>query len=181
MTPFPWEGFRKIIVSMAQVPDDYVTIDGAGEAIVQPNFVGAALRWKVRISPRRSSTVGQGRAYKETALETINGKDYRVVTQSGHDAWYMDIVVESFDKETYAGDVSRELARAFEDEGHYAALCAIDLSVASVNQTADVRFVKEGQELSSAALEILVYHKWSRVDRTARELIETVVINGDQV
>jgi hypothetical protein len=177
MTPFPWEEFRAVIAAMAGCADDYVTVSGAGESIVQPTAYGAALTWLVRINPRRAQGVGQGRADHTTTTETLGGKVYRVVTQSGHDAYRMDIVVESFDKETYAGDVSRELARAFEDEGIHARLSELDLSVASVGDSVDVTFVREGQELSASALEVLVYHKWTRVDRTARELIETIEVN----
>jgi hypothetical protein len=169
---FPWEDFRKVIVTLAHCADDYVTIDGAGEAVVQPNYAGASLTWRVRVSPRQ--VVGQGRADKTAVIETIGGKDYRVVTQSGHDGWRLDLMIESFDKETYAGDVSREIARGFEDEGTHAQLSDLNLSVSIVGDSADVTFVREGQELSASSLDLLVYHKWQRVDRTARELIETI-------
>lgn len=174
---FPWENFRKVIATMAQCADDYVTVDGAGEAIVQPNYAGAALTWLVKIAPRRVGKIGQGQAGGVTTFETIDGKEYRVLTQTGHDAWRMDLVVESFDKETYAGDVSREIARAFDDETIHVRLSEMNLSVAVVGDSVDRNFTQEGQMLSASALEILVYHKWCRIDRTARELIETIEVN----
>ena len=177
MSTFPWEEFRKAIVSIAGCEDDYVTISGAGEAIVQSNYLGAALTWKVRISPRRVQGVGQGRADKTTTIETIGGKDYRVVTQSGHDGHRIDIVVESFDTDTYAGDVLRGIARAFEDESTHARLSELNLSVAVVGDGSDIAFVRDKKDLSAASLELLVYHKWERIDQTARELIESIEVH----
>jgi hypothetical protein len=173
---FPWEALRLIIVRASGLVDDYVTVDGAPEAVVQPNYSNASLTCKVRICPRRSARVGTGRPVESTTLETLGGKQYRVKKQSGHEEHGVDITVESFDTQTNAGDVAREIGRALEDEARAQEILEAGLSIAIIRDVVEVDFHGGTQMLSAANLELQIYHKWERLDRTARELIETVEI-----
>lgn len=177
MTPVPIDAIRVAALQILSWPDDYVVVDGAGEPYVGPQFEGDALKGVVRIATRRATPTGSS-VDKRTVIETIDGREYRRVYHSGHDAWSVDIVIESFDDATYAGDLANEVARGLENEGALELLDAAGLSVVEVRGVADRAFVVDTKTLSSAVVDLLVYEKWEREDVTARELIETVTIIG---
>lgn len=177
MTPVPIDALRVAALQILAWPDDYVTIDGAGESYVGPQFQGDALKGLVRVATRKATPTGSS-VDKRTEIETIDGKEYRRVYHSGHDAWNVDIQVESFDDATYAGDLANEIARGLENEGILELLDAAGLSVVAVNGVADRAFTADTKTLSSAVVDLLVYEKWEREDVSARELIETVTIVG---
>lgn len=178
MTPVPIDAIRVAAVRLLGWPDDYVTIDGAGEAYVGPQNMGEALKGLVRVTTRKASPTGSS-VDRRTVIETISGKEYRKVYQSGHDAWNVEITVESFDDATYAGDLGNEIARGLEDEGIVDLLDAAGLSVVQVRGVADRAFEVDTKTLSAAVVDLLVYERWEREDVTAREMIETVTIVGN--
>lgn len=173
-----WEALRIVIRDALGWPDDYVVIDGSSEPVVVPQSYGGDLLGICTISARKASGVGS-LVDKVTTTEMIGGKEYRVVTHKRHTAWYVDVLIRHFDVAAYAGDVARSLADTLEFEGTLAALSAADISLARVYDTRDVPFAVDNSTLSAAVTELLLYAPSEVVDNTAREIIETITIEGD--